>query len=64
MKVSEKVSALIGVSIASVVAEVTGLRVALACGSVIWRAASATYLHPKIRSIRVISGSKINPDND
>lgn len=53
-KVSEKVAALIGVSIAGVVAEVVGLRVALACGSVIWLFAGATYLHPAIRSIKTI----------
>ncbi len=53
-KVSEKVAALIGVSIAGIIAEVVGLRVALACGSVIWLLAGATYLHPAIRSIKTI----------
>jgi hypothetical protein len=64
MKVSEKVATLIGVSIAGVVAEVVGLRVTLACGSVIWFAAGATYLHPAIRSIRVMSESKISSYSD
>ncbi|MBT4126717.1 MAG: MFS transporter [Chloroflexi bacterium] len=54
MKVSEKVAALIGVSIAGVVAEIFGLRVALAGGSVIWLMAGAIYLHPTIRSIKTI----------
>ena len=64
MKVSEKIAALIGLSIAGVVAEVVGLRVALACGSVIWLAAGATYLHPSIRSIRVMPESKISSDSN
>jgi hypothetical protein len=64
MKVSEKVAALIGLSIAEVVAEVVGLRVTLACGSVIWFEAWATYFHPAIRSIRVIPESKISSDSD
>jgi hypothetical protein len=64
MKVLEKVAALIGVSIASVVAEVIVLRVALACRSVIWPATGATYFNPTIRSIRVMPGSKISPVND
>ena len=51
MKVSEKVSALIELSLAGIVAEVAGLPLALAYGSVIWRAGSATYIHTAIRSI-------------
>jgi predicted MFS family arabinose efflux permease len=54
MKVTEKVSALIGVSIAGVVAEVFGLRVALAVGSVIWLFASAVYLLPAVRQIKTL----------
>jgi predicted MFS family arabinose efflux permease len=64
MKVSEKVATRIGVTIAGVIAEVVGLRVTLACGSVIWFAAGATYLHPAIRSIRVMSESKTSSDSD
>lgn len=54
MKVSEKVAALIGVSIAGVIAETVGLRIALATGSVIWLTAGAVYLHPVIRSIKTM----------
>jgi MFS family permease len=57
MKVSEKLAALIGVSIAGVVAETVGLRIALGLGSVIWITAGAVYLHPAIRSIRTIPGA-------
>ena len=65
MKVSEKVAALIGVSIAGVVAETIGLRVALASGSVIWLFAGAVYLHPAIRSIKTIpSGDQHAKQND
>ncbi|MBC8453394.1 MAG: MFS transporter [Chloroflexi bacterium] len=58
MKVSENMAALIGVSIAGVVAEIVGLRIALGMGSVIWIVAGAIYLHPTIRSIRTIPGSE------
>jgi MFS family permease len=54
MKVSEKAAALIGVSIAGIIAELVGLRAALATGSVIWLIAGAIYLHPTIRSIKTI----------
>jgi MFS family permease len=57
MKVSELLAALIGVSIAGVVAETVGLRVALAIGSVIWLFAGIVYLHPAIRSIKTIPES-------
>lgn len=54
MKVSEKLAALIGVSVIGVVAEVAGLRVALATGSVIWLMAGSVLLHPAIRNLREI----------
>jgi len=54
MKVSEKVAALIGVSIAGVVAEVFGLRIALARGSTIWLFAGAVYLLPTVRQIKTL----------
>jgi hypothetical protein len=57
MKVSEKVTALIGVSVADVVAALVGLRIALACKSLIWLTAGATCLHPAIPSIRVMPRS-------
>jgi MFS family permease len=65
MKVSEMVAALIGISIAGVVAEMLGLRVALLAGSVIWLIAGAVYLHPAIRSIKTIpvSAPKTNGSN-
>ena len=43
---------MIGVSIASVVAELAGLRIALAMGSVIWLMAGLVLLHPAIRNLR------------
>lgn len=52
LKVSEKLAALIGVSIAGVVAELAGLRVALAMGSTIWLMAGLVLLHPAIRNLR------------
>jgi MFS family permease len=57
MKVTELVAALIGVSIAGIVAETVGLRIALGAGSVIWLLAGAVYLHPTIRSIKTIPDS-------
>jgi hypothetical protein len=62
MKVSEKVAALIGFSIAGVVAEVFGLRIALAAGSVIWLLAGVVYLHPTIWSIKTMPTSETNSE--
>ena len=53
-KVSESVAALIGVSVAGVVAELLGLRIALALGSCIWLVAGFILLHPAIRSIKTV----------
>ena len=54
MKVSEATAALIGVSIAGVVAEIVGLRAALLVGFVLVLIAAVVLLHPTIRSIRTI----------
>jgi predicted MFS family arabinose efflux permease len=62
MKVSEKVAALIGVSIAGIVAETVGLRAVLLTGNVIWLIAGAVYLHPAIRSIKTIPTSPSESD--
>ncbi len=62
MKVSEKVAALIGFSIAGVVAEILGLRIALAAGSVIWLTAGAVFLHPTIWAIKTMPTSKTNSE--
>lgn len=64
MKVTEKVSTLIGVSMAGVVAEVFGLRVALAIGSIIWLLAGAVYLLPAVRSIKLLPESPVNVEQD
>ncbi|MGB1748294.1 MAG: hypothetical protein ACPHK0_00720 [Dehalococcoidia bacterium] len=61
---TEKVSTLIGVSIAGVVAEVFGLRVALAIGSIIWLLAGAVYLLPAVRSIKLLPESPVNVEQD
>lgn len=61
VKVSENVAALIGFSIAGVVAEIFGLRIALAAGSVIWITAGVVYLHPAIRSIKTMPSPAPNP---
>ncbi len=61
MKVTENVAALIGVSIAGVVAETLGLRAALVIGSMIWLIAGAAYLHPAIRSIKTLPTSAAEP---
>lgn len=66
INVSEKVAALIGVAIAGIIAELVGLRIALAAGSVCLLLAGLVYLNPAIRSIKTIpaSGSSdtIGPD--
>jgi MFS family permease len=54
MKVSEATAALIGVSIAGVVAGIVGLRAALLVGFVLVLIAAVVLLHPTIRSIRTI----------
>lgn len=64
MKVSEKAAALIGVSIAGIIAELVGLRAALATGSVIWLIAGAIYLHPTIRSIKTIPSTHSSQQSD
>lgn len=51
MKVSENLAALIGVSVAGMVAEIAGLRAALATGSAIWLIAGFVLLHPAIRNL-------------
>ncbi|MCZ6538945.1 MAG: MFS transporter [Chloroflexi bacterium] len=52
LKVSEKLAMLIGVSIAGVVAELAGLRVALGMGFAILLIAGLVLLHPAIRNLR------------
>jgi len=54
MKVSEMAAALLGVSIAGVVAETVGLRAALFVGLALVLIAAAVLLHPAIRSIKTI----------
>ena len=57
MKMSEMAAALIGASIAGVVAETVGLRAALFVGSTLMVIAAVVLLHPAIRSIRTIPES-------
>lgn len=52
LKVSEKLAILIGVSMAGLVAELAGLRVALAMGFVIFLMGGLVLLHPAIRNLR------------
>jgi len=54
MKVSEMAVALLGVSIAGVVAETVSLRAALFIGSVLMVIAAVVLLHPAIRTIKTI----------
>jgi len=54
MKVSEMAAALLGVSIAGIVAETVGLRAALFIGSSLMVIAAVILLHPAIRSIKTI----------
>ncbi len=57
LKVSEKTGMLIGASIAGIVAELVGLRIALATGSAIFMLAGVVLLHPTIRSMKTIPQS-------